>query len=113
MLDWKRPPTNFSYILFDRPLPDEQQQQQRFYLLSWQASLIDDQAVVRVYGQKDGWQKVLVTPFDSLEEAWPLIRRLISRRLRKGYRIVEPVSWAQRPRVEPLSWAQPSLFDLD
>ena len=54
MLDWKKPPTNFSYILFDRPRPDEDQH--RFYLLSWQASLIDEQAVIRVYGRKDSWQ---------------------------------------------------------
>lgn len=31
---------------------------------------------------------VMITPFASLEQAWPFIRRLIKIRLRRGYQIV-------------------------
>ena len=46
-------------------------------------------AVVRSYGRKGGSNRILSTPFDSLETAWPFIRRTIKARLRHGYQVVE------------------------
>lgn len=63
----------------------------RFYYLAWQPTLLDDGAVVRIYGRKGGRRRVMApAPFPSLDEAWPMIRAIIRRRLRRGYRIVAP-----------------------
>ncbi len=68
----------------------------RFYLLAWCSTLLDSGAVVRLYGRKGRWQRFLTTPFDSLDDAWPLIRATIRARLRNKYRIVE--LYAETPR---------------
>lgn len=63
--------------------------EQRWYYLGWQASLLDEGVVVRFYGRKGGFQRQApLRAFGSLEAAWPFIRQLIRRRLRRGYRIV-------------------------
>jgi predicted DNA-binding WGR domain protein len=88
---WTNPPPGFSYLLFDRVNPEANEN--RFYRIGWQPTLVDASAVVVHYGRKGESQRSLAKPFDSLEEAWPTIRRAIRRRLSHGYRIVEPAEY--------------------
>ena len=68
---------------------DRAKNQQRYYSITWQPTLLDDGAVVRVYGRIGGQQRVLApAPFESLEEAWPLIRSVVRTRLRHGYQVI-------------------------
>jgi predicted DNA-binding WGR domain protein len=84
---WETPPEQFQAIGFERVNPERNEQ--RYYYISWQPTLIDDGAVVRIYGRKGGGQQVPTpTPFNSLAEAWPTIRKHIHTRLRHGYRVV-------------------------
>ena len=86
---WDSPPTEFSYILFERVNLTENAN--RFYYISWQPSLLHPQAVIRMYGRKGESQRMIrPQPFESLEAAWPLIRSIIKARLRHGYRVVQP-----------------------
>lgn len=85
---WTTPPPGFSYILFDRVNPEKNED--RYYRIGWQPTLVDVSAVVIHYGRKGETQHSLARPFKSLEEAWPTIQRAIRRRLSHGYRIVEP-----------------------
>ena len=79
----------FTYLLLERVNP--QQNENRFYYLAWQPSLFEEGAVVRSYGRKDGQRRTLTPlPSPSLTEAWPLIRAILRRRLRHGYKIIEP-----------------------
>ena len=79
----------FTYLLFERVNPEENEF--RFYYLAWQPTLFASGSVVRIYGRKGGHQRALVpVPFPSLDDAWPLLRSLIRRRLRRGYRLVAP-----------------------
>jgi predicted DNA-binding WGR domain protein len=67
-----------------------------FLKLRWTAHTLFGQAVVRVYGRKGGAQQTVTPlPFDSLEEAWPAIRKHIRARLRHGYRIVQPEEYTR------------------
>ncbi len=79
-------PVTFHYALFDRGVPARNES--RFYYLSWQATLLETGAVVRLWGRKGGAQREQITPFASVTEAWPLLRRVIRTRLRRGYRVV-------------------------
>jgi predicted DNA-binding WGR domain protein len=90
-MDWTNPPDNFSYVLFDLVNPEINQN--RFYYIAYQPTLVDAGAVIILYGRKGESQRVLVAPFDSLEAAWPKIERAIRRRLSHGYRLVEPVHY--------------------
>ena len=60
----------------------------RFYWLQVGPSLLDDHAVLRIWGRIGGAQRSLVTPCPSAEAAQKLARRLLRRRLRRGYQIV-------------------------
>jgi predicted DNA-binding WGR domain protein len=87
--NWETPPSDFSYILFERVELTENAN--RFYYLSWQPSLLHPKAVVRMYGRKGETQRMITPqPFDSLEAAWPLMRSIIKARLRHGYQVVQP-----------------------
>ena len=44
--------------------------------------------MIRSYGRKGAWQRTCITPFPTLEAAWPLIRASLKTRLRHGYRVV-------------------------
>ncbi len=84
------PPENFQALLFERVNPAKNEA--RFYYLGWQPTLIDTGAVVRIYGRRGGWQRVLSPlPFSTLTEAWPTLRRYILTRLRHNYQIIRPV----------------------
>ena len=84
--EWSEPPADFGQVRFDRT--DLTANARRFYQVSWEPTLLDDGAVVRTYGRKGRWKRVAVTPFPSLEVAWPFIRATIRTRLRHGYRVV-------------------------
>jgi predicted DNA-binding WGR domain protein len=88
-VDWKKPPTNFTYMLFERVEPA--QNANRYYYLGYMPTLMHKQAVVRMYGRIGQSQRMITPqPFGSLDEAWPLMRSLIRTRLRHGYRVVQP-----------------------
>lgn len=86
--NWDQPPPNFQYILFERVNPERNEQ--RFYYLAYGPAL-EGWAVIRLWGRKGGGQRT-AAPLgcDTLAEAWPAIRACIKRRLRHGYRIVQP-----------------------
>jgi predicted DNA-binding WGR domain protein len=93
-MDWENPPPGFQYILFE--LINPHKNMRRFYYLGFQATLIDESAVVRFWGRIGGQQRHLSPqPFASLEEAWPLLRSIIRARLRHGYRVVRPEEFAE------------------
>ena len=82
---WKTPPANFRFIVFERIYPAKYEC--RFYFVGWQLTLIDEGAVVRLFGRKgDAQCMISPQPYDSMDEAWPLIRTIIRTRLRHGYR---------------------------
>ena len=83
---WREPPADFGQVRFDRT--DLAANARRFYQVSWEPTLLEDGAVVRTYGRKGRWKRVAVTPFPSLEAAWPFIRATIRTRLRHGYRVI-------------------------
>jgi predicted DNA-binding WGR domain protein len=85
---WAKPPAGFRCVLFDRT--DPPQNAQRFYLVGWLPTLLDDGAVVIMYGRKGSSQRMRILPFASLDAAWPTIRAAIRTRLRHGYRVVLP-----------------------
>lgn len=89
-MNWQSPPAEFRAVQFERI--DPARNEARFYYLGWQPALFDGNAVIRVWGRKGGYQRLLVTPFPSLEQAWPTIRSIIKTRLRRGYRIVSPAA---------------------
>ena len=80
-------PTEFRYVLFERVNPTRNES--RFYYLAWQSTLFDAGAVERLWGRKGETQREMATPYTTLDEAWPLLRRLIRTRLRRGYRVVK------------------------
>ena len=84
--EWSAPPADFDRVIFDRI--DPALNARRFYQVSWEPTLLDEGAVVRTYGRKGRWKRVAITPFPSLEVAWPFIRATIRTRLRHGYRVV-------------------------
>lgn len=62
----------------------------RFYYIGWHEMLYG-MAVIRIYGRIGGHQRMMAPIiFDSLDEAWPLIRQTIRTRLRHGYVVVTP-----------------------
>ena len=77
---------NISSILLHRVNPARNEA--RFYLVSVQASLLDPYAVLRAWGRLGGQQRSMVSPCASAEEAEILAERLVRRRLRRGYCIV-------------------------
>ncbi|MFQ5856024.1 MAG: WGR domain-containing protein [Anaerolineae bacterium] len=90
-MDWESPPSDFRFVLFERVEPEDNAH--RFYLVGWLPTLLEEGAVVRLYGRKGGAQRTLTTPFSSLTEAWPFIRSVIKTRLRHGYRVVAPETY--------------------
>jgi predicted DNA-binding WGR domain protein len=91
---WDTPPTDFRFLLFERVNPEKNES--RFYYLGWQPTLLDEGAVVRLFGRKNGAQRMLTPqPYASLEEAWPLLRAIIKTRLRHGYKIIQPPGYGQ------------------
>jgi len=85
-LDWEKPFPDFHFVLF--ALTDSRTNKYRFYYLAWLPTLFDTGAVVRIWGRRGSQQRHLSPqPFASLEDAWPLLRAIIKKRLRHGYRV--------------------------
>ena len=61
----------------------------RFYLLSWQASLLGETALVCRWGRlgTQGRSRVIIIPDGA--EVQPKIERLIKRRFQHGYQVAE------------------------
>jgi predicted DNA-binding WGR domain protein len=79
------PPHDFSYILFELVNPENNEN--RYYYLAWQRTLLDSGAIVRIWVRRGESQRAKSDPFPSLSEAWPAIWRHIRTRLRHSYRI--------------------------
>jgi predicted DNA-binding WGR domain protein len=77
-----------AWILFHRLNPDKNER--RFYYLEVGSSLVDEHAVLRVWGRIGGQQHSRASPCASAEAAQTLAWRLARRRLQRGYRIVAP-----------------------
>jgi predicted DNA-binding WGR domain protein len=77
-----------SWALFHRV--NLEKNEQRYYYLEVGPSLLDEHAVLRVWGRIGGHQRGMVTPCASDEEAQTLAWRLVRVRLRHGYRVVYP-----------------------
>ena len=78
----------FTHPCFERPSASGET---LFYYLSWQPSLLDGRAVIRIHGVLRGRQKQLPPlPFPSFDQAWHCLRAIIRRRLREGCTIVDP-----------------------
>ena len=82
--------SNFSYLVLERR--DDATNAKRYYAIGWQETLYG-MAIVRVCGRL-GHSKRRLSPIyhDSLDEAWPDIKRLIERRFKRGYVVVSDVS---------------------
>ena len=63
-MDFEQAPDSFGYVVFDRT--DRDADARRFYMIAWQSTLLDDGAVVRTFGRKGRWKRVLTTPFPSV-----------------------------------------------
>lgn len=85
---WTRPPAAFYFALFHKTDPTANQC--KFYYIAYQPNLWAENTVLRIYGRRCQSQRSLITPVADLPAAWPLIRRQIRRRLRRGYVLV---SW--------------------
>jgi hypothetical protein len=81
--DWTNPPPAFKAILFHHG--------SRFYYITYGKTLIGP-AVVRMWGSRERNQQqfLISNQGETLQEAWPTIRKHIRRRLDHGYQIVTP-----------------------
>ena len=61
----------------------------RFYAVQVGPSLFDEHAVLRLWGRIGGYQRQMVTPCQSPDDAQVLARQLIQRRLQHGYQILK------------------------
>jgi predicted DNA-binding WGR domain protein len=84
--EWETVVPGFRYALFERIDPEANAY--RRYLLLWQPTLFGNGAVVRQFGRIGQDHRLLFTSFDSLSQAWPMIRRIVKTRLRHHYRLV-------------------------
>ena len=86
----------FTWLCFERIIPEKNEH--RYYAIGWQPTLYHDGAIVRISGRLGVTKRVMAPmPFDSLDEAWPTIAKLIERRLKRGYQVVEDLS-----EIEPV-----------
>ena len=96
-MDWSKPPPGFRFVIFERIDPSKNMA--RYYMVGWLPTLFDTGAVVRIYGRKGGAQQIMAPQsFDSLDEAWPMIRSVIRTRLRHGYQVVQPEAYRDQIR---------------
>ena len=63
--------------------------ERRFYAVQVGPSLFDEHAVLRLWGRIGGYQRQMVTPCPSPDDAQALARQLIQRRLQHGYQILK------------------------
>jgi len=75
------------FTLLHRISPERNER--RFYAVQVGPSLLDEHAVLRLWGRIGGYQRQMVTPCQSPDDAQALARQLIQRRLRHGYQILK------------------------
>lgn len=75
----------------------------RFYLVLAGPALFDRYAITRFWGRIGGPQRQRVTPCGSLAEAEQLAWRLIQRKLRRGYWLVQ----GDLPSLAPATLREP------
>jgi predicted DNA-binding WGR domain protein len=68
---------------------DPARNEARFYFVIVGSSLFDSYAVMRVWGRIGGHQRAMITPCRNAAEACTLAARLIRRRLKHGYQLVQ------------------------
>ena len=68
---------------------DPARNEARFYFVSIGPALFDPHAVIRIWGRIGGYQRLLVTPCQTSTEARKLAKRLVQRRLKRGYKLIQ------------------------
>lgn len=76
-----------TFTLLHRVNPDRDEA--RYYSVMIGPTLVDPLAVVRTWGRIGGFEKQLITPVADAAAARRLAGRLIRRRLKRGYTIVQ------------------------
>lgn len=76
-----------SFTLLHRLTPERNEK--RFYAVMTGPSLLDPYTVIRFWGRIDGRQRMLIRAMPSPEKADKLAARLVDRRLKSGYQIIE------------------------
>ncbi len=61
----------------------------RFYMVQVGPSLLEQYCVLRTWGRIGGHQRSMISPCASDEDAQRLADRMVRRRLKHGYQIVE------------------------
>ena len=80
------PLPNFNSITFQRI--NSRWNEYRFYQIKWAPTLLDDGAIIRVYGRINGGQRTMSPlPYPSLADAWSMICKQIRKRLKHDYLI--------------------------
>lgn len=74
----------------------------RFYLVEAGTSLLDPYVVWRLWGRIGGAQRGMITPCPSPEVAEKLAARLVQRKMRRGYVLVEYSENAQETPTRKL-----------
>ena len=69
----------------------------RLYFVSIGPALFDPHAVIRVWGRIGGYQRLLVTPCQTSTEARKLAKRLVQRRLSRGYELIQGATLTENP----------------
>ena len=83
-----RQPTDWNEAaLLHRVNPEKNEA--RFYFVSIGPALFDPHAVIRIWGRIGGYQRILVTPCQTSTEARKLAKRLVQRRLKRGYKLIQ------------------------
>lgn len=99
LLDLDTLQQDFTYIVLQKI--DPAKNAKRFYYIAWQTTTLG-WAVVRAYGRIGVRSRLLAPlPFASFADAWPLIRKTIHTRLRRGYQPV--IDWSGDEPEYPLS----------
>ena len=108
-IDSLRP--NFSCIVLHHV--DDATNARRFYAIGWQETLYGP-AIVRVCGRL-GHSKRRLSPifYDSLDEAWPHIARLIERRFKRGYAVVSDVSELEPVLRVSFRWPPSPVVEME
>ena len=69
----------------------------RFYTITWQPALWGGGALVRRWGRLGGPGRALTTFYDDRVSAQESVERLLRRRRRRGYRVVEGYGACRTP----------------
>jgi predicted DNA-binding WGR domain protein len=67
---------------------NQEKNEARFYLVMTGPALFDEIAVIRFWGRIGGHQRHLITPCTTAEDAHSLAERLVTKKLKRGYLIV-------------------------